>query len=446
MNRMTSSLLLLLLISFQSAFSQTFSSKGGEITDFSNILSADTFKIAVANIQPKIDTSFGLSKACFTIVHPKVSDLKIELFSPDGTEIWLSNRNGKDDGANYFNTCFRSNGFSGYIHEGDAPFNGEYIPDGRIEYINNGQNPNGEWTLIVRDLAQGNVGALNSWSLEFGPNPTPNFLQSPCSESNGKLCQCSGTSDNCELLPDLVIFGKFTENQIEEYSYNHYRYPGQLRLAATIGNIGDGPMYTFGKNEWYCGDKVVEQSQKCEDGTYARQKLYQRIYEKYGEKLRFKDVVSGTNYYDNKPGHDHFHVDDWAVFRLTKVKTNRKGRIKKKVVAQGEKVSYCLFDTGICQSSDSLCLSNSVVWSSQNLPNYGLGTFVDCKSDIQGISVGGYDTYGQLYEGQYVQLPKRLRNGNYILEIEVDPQGIYLEKDETNNTFSMPISLSKQKR
>ena len=63
---------------------------------------------------------------------------------------------------------------------------------------------------------------------------------------------------------------------------------------------------------------------------------------------------------------------------------------------------------------------------------------------MQGIAVGGYDYYGMMYEGQFLQLPKGLKNGKYILEIEVDPAQTYKESNKTNNVFSMPITLRNQ--
>ena len=62
----------------------------------------------------------------------------------------------------------------------------------------------------------------------------------------------------------------------------------------------------------------------------------------------------------------------------------------------------------------------------------------------QGIAVGGYDYYGLMYEGQYLTLPKDLKNGNYILEIEIDPHHKYYESNRNNNLFSMPIKIEKQ--
>lgn len=78
------------------------------------------------------------------------------------------------------------------------------------------------------------------------------------------------------------------------------------------------------------------------------------------------------------------------------------------------------------------------------MPNYGMGVYPSCNFDKQGISVGGYDTYGLMYEGQYLQLPRGLKNGEYWLEIEVDPDHRYLESDIANNIFSMKVNLKKQ--
>ncbi|MGR3809175.1 lysyl oxidase family protein [Jiulongibacter sp. NS-SX5] len=439
--------LLLLMLPLMS-LSQTYSSEiGGKvISDYTGILAADTVEIAVKGLPLVINESFGLSKVCFTIQHKRVSDLKVELFSPDGNEIWLTNRNGGLEGENYFQTCFRSNGFNGYVHQAKAPFRGEYIPDGRFEFLNNGQNPNGVWKLIVRDLESGVQGKLDYVNLTFEKDPMPNFEKSPCSLSEGKGCECPDGTQDCDLLPDLVILPSFTKDQIQEYPYNHYRYTGHLRLAATIANIGYGPIEVFGKNEWYCNDTPVEGDVKCPDGENPRQRIYQRVYKKNGDNLVYEDLVSGTNYYDEKPGHDHYHVDDWVEFRVVKQKNKRNGSIKRKVIAEGAKVSYCLFDTGICNNGDSLCYVNNTIYGQKNLPNYGLGNFIDCKSGLQGISVGGYDTYGMLYEGQFVKLPKGLKPGTYILEIEIDPEHKYKESDRSNNIYRQEVYLSKQRK
>jgi subtilisin-like proprotein convertase family protein len=428
---------------FNRVYGQQFVGSGGVIHDFNGIVKADTFKIEAKELLKVINTKFGVSKVCFNISHTRASDLKIELISPNGTSIWLSNRNGRDTGRDYMNTCFRSNGFSGYIHQAVAPFEGEFIPDGRFSFLNNGQNPNGTWKLIISDLREGENGNLNYFSMEFSENPMPNQDLSPCSFENPKGCRCGDTKKGCELLPDLIILRKFTEQQIKEYPKDDPYYGGQLHFAASICNIGDGPMETNGMSEWICDGKKVDSLTKCSDGKYARQKVYQRIYTKNGDKLAWKDRLAGTNYFDDKPGHNHFHVDDWVEFRLTKQIIEKK-KFKNIIIAKGRKVSYCLFDSGICSNRDNLCEEKGKIYGEKNLSNYGLGNYTECKSKKQGISVGGYDTYGMLYEGQFIQLPKGLKSGEYTLEIEIDPNHIYKEKDRTNNIFRTKVQISKQ--
>ena len=231
----------------------------------------------------------------------------------------------------------------------------------------------------------------------------------------------------------------FTENQIEEYAWNDSLYPGQLRFAATIANIGYGPMEIKGSNQWYCGKLKVDSSVKCTDGNNSRQIVLQRIYYKENNAMKYLEVPTGSMYLDEHPGHNHFHVDDWVEFRLIKI-TKDKKMIS---VAKGKKVSYCLFSSGICSNSDNVCKIYNQHFG-ENMPNYGLGNYSSCSLEKQGITVGGYDTYGIMYEGQYLNLPKGLKNGEYTLEIEIDPHHWYKESSKKNNILRMPINISKQ--
>ncbi|WP_461131093.1 proprotein convertase P-domain-containing protein [Spirosoma aerophilum] len=437
-------LLALWLLSSSSGYAQRFFAQGGAITEYSGIHRIDSFPIVVRGLSTIASDSIGITKVCLDIFHPRVSDLKVQLLSPDGTSIWLTNRNGGDVGRHYRNTCFRQNGFSGYIHEAKAPFEGEFTPDGRFSFLHNGQNPNGIWYLLIEDLKAGEAGALNYVQLEFDKLPSNSRNTEPCAFESAAGCGCPDGRRQCELLPDLIILPRFTQTQIKEYARNDPNYPGQLRFAVSIANIGDGPMETLGKREWFCNGHLVDSALKCPDGSYARQKLYQRIYRKAGDTLTWTDRTAGTNYYDSKPGHDHYHVDDWVEFRLVKLTPAKDGKTKRTLISKGRKVSFCLFDSGICQSRDSLCAYRNQVYGEKTLINYGMGNYTDCKAQKQGISVGGYDTYGMLYEGQFINLPKGLASGTYQFEVEIDPGRIYREKDRTNNLFTMLVTIAHQ--
>ncbi len=433
---------ILVVAGSQSATAQLVYASGGRILDFNGTEIADTFIVNVENINAKLDTSFGLAKVCINLSHDRISDLKIELLAPDGTRIWLTNRNGGLNGRNYPGTCFRSNGFSGYARDAVSPFIGEYIPDGRLDFINNGQPSNGIWKILVSDLREGVTGRLNSIYLHFEDNPNPDRRKSPCEFREAAGC-LTDPIDHGQLLPDLVLLTSITEKNLYYFPENHPEFPSQIRFAASIANFGYGPLETFGKNEWYCGKTRVSGPQSvCSDGSKPRQQLYQRIYRKseMADTLLYDDIPAGTNYFDDKPGHYHYHVDDWVSIELYKKKKLLGFINTKKQIARGNKVSYCLFDSGICQSTDSICMDSA--GKKPDLKNYGLGNYVTCDSGKQGISVGGYDTYGFMYEGQNLELPKNLPRGYYELQLTIDPNHYYREKNRKNNTFRFKIFVN----
>lgn len=433
--------LLFFLLSFLlSANAQTFTSKGREIYDYYGYYFRQEFDIEVSGLPLRSDSSFGLEKAILNLHHHRVSDLKITLQSPDGSSIWLTNRNGKDDGKDYLGTAFSQFGKDGMISASRAPFTGDFIPDGQLEFLNNGRNPNGTWKLLIEDLKEKQTGILDSITLIFGNIPAHKIITNNCDMEHIGLCSCPDGNSNCMLLPDLVIVPFFTKDQVKEYAWNDPIYPGQLRLAATIANIGYGPMEIKGSSEWVCSGIEVDSSKVCPDGEISRRKVKQLVYTKIGQKYKTTTTDAGTMYFEDKPGHNHYHVDDWVSFRLIKI--NKKKRI---VVAKGQKVSYCLFTTGIFYKNDKVNKIDGKQYG-EDMPNYALGNYPTCDFEKQGISVGGYDTYGMLYEGQFLDLPKNLQNGNYILEIEIDPNHWYQESNRKNNIFSMPVSISKQQQ
>jgi hypothetical protein len=429
---------LVLTIISVSANAQTFTVKGGALYDYMGYYFKQEFDIEVSGLPKVSGSNFGLEAIILNIHHNRVSDLKITLESPVGTSIWLTNRNGGDKGQNYINTRFSQFGKDGLISAAKAPFTGNYRPDGQLEFLNDSQNPNGTWKLFIEDLKKEKTGVLDSISLIFGNKPAHTTVINKCDMAHISLCKCANGKKNGELLPDLVIVPYFSKNQIHEYAWNDAVYPGQLRLAATIANIGYGPMEIRGTDEWLCGDKKVKGSQPCPDGKMSRIKVKQRVYSKQNDALTYKEYDAGTMYFENKPGHNHFHVDDWIEFRLVKNTGN-----KRKIVAKGRKVSYCLFTTGLFYNSDIFNAINGKRYG-ETMPNYALGNYPTCNVEKQGISVGGYDTYGMLYEGQYMDLPRGLKKGEYTLEIEIDPHHWYRESNKKNNIFRMQVIISKQ--
>ena len=414
---------------------QFFPAGGGFLSDYNIVNSkADTFLIKVENLLKSKSKRVGINKICLNIHHKRSSDLKISLINPSGKMIWLTNRNGGEEGFDYTNTCFVASGFSGHIDDGKSPYNGEFTPNGIWEILQSG-DPNGDWKLVLEDLREGIKGTLSSWEMFFGEIKNPNMKV--CTKKDPKHCVCQDNKKNGKLLPDLVLIPEFTQRGLQQYDRSHNQFPGQLRFGVTIANIGLGPFEMKGSKKWFCdGTMVADSNVICANGKYARQNLIQKIFYKEKGKLKFEEVETGTNYYDNQPGHMHYHVDDWISVNLIKLDQNSG---KEKTIVKGQKISYCLFDNG--KIKDNFKVNDTHI-DITKLKNVGFGFYPDCYSDYQGISVGGYDSYGPMYEGQFLVLPSDLESGQYILEVHLDPKNLFIESDKLNNKFRLNINLN----
>ncbi len=160
------------LISCLSLNAQTFNSTVNQVipddgTDIS-------FTMNVSGLPAVIDGSFGLETVCVNLDHTWDSDLEVKLIAPDGTTVLLFTGIG-GDGDNFNATCLNNDALTP-IASGTAPFTGEWQPMGDLGLINNGQNPNGIWTLHIYDTyAFADIGFIYAWNITFGTSPAMPF-------------------------------------------------------------------------------------------------------------------------------------------------------------------------------------------------------------------------------------------------------------------------------
>jgi subtilisin-like proprotein convertase family protein len=117
------------------------------------------------------------------ITHTWDSDLTIFLKSPTGRVINLINGRG-GSGDNFTNTVISSASTTS-LGTGAVPFTGTFAADGVAtnppagftqtdatfaSFIANTISPNGTWSLGARDIAGGDVGTIQNWSLSLGYN------------------------------------------------------------------------------------------------------------------------------------------------------------------------------------------------------------------------------------------------------------------------------------
>ena len=118
-----------------------------------------------------IGVDYTLDNVELDITHTWDSDLDIELESPAGTILTLSDGNG-GSGDNYTATVFMDGAPN--ITTGAAPFTGTFEPQGgTFAATFDGEEVSGDWTLRVTDNVGGDDGTLNDYCINFLPiNPS----------------------------------------------------------------------------------------------------------------------------------------------------------------------------------------------------------------------------------------------------------------------------------
>ena len=108
------------------------------------------------------------------ITHPSAGDLVLRLQSPSGTVVPLAlNLGGTTD--NYGGGCGNQANRTTFdddaairIAAGTAPFIGSFTPDSPLAAFR-GEDPNGDWKLLIADTVAGDTGELRCWSLLISP-------------------------------------------------------------------------------------------------------------------------------------------------------------------------------------------------------------------------------------------------------------------------------------
>lgn len=427
----------------QKVLAQTFTAKGGLVEDATvERFSRSLFSVEVVGLPERIICDgFGISEVCINVEHERLSDLKVTILSPDGTEVWLSNRHGHNSRV-YNNTCFSMDAPDGFIYNGKSNFYGDFIPDANLNNLNNGQNPNGTWFLVVEDLQEDYFGFLSSFQLTFDLNVVCD--PSVCELDQISDCECPDPEvEECELLPDLIVLEKNTRDHIQYFPSSDEQYPRQIRFSASMANIGVGPLEVYPIEEYFCEDISISDPGECDKGSLY-QTINQNIYKKLGDRFEITSQRANRWYFDNKRGHNHYHVDGWTDFKLLKKKWWTSNPLKWKVISESSKVSYCLMDSNICLEKEGNCEHDGELFHKGNLANFGLGNYFQCDQHLQGISVGAVDNYGMFYEGQFVDVPEALQEGTYYLYLDVDPDNFYTESNEKNNSILLKLFFERK--
>ena len=229
-----------------------------------------------------------------------------------------------------------------------------------------------------------------------GPSATPTTVSAPPDDS---------ASDD-RLLPDLRSLDAH-DMRIEVTPQGR-----RLRFAAALANDGPGPLVLKPRDRRDClrGEHAATQVLFVDsdgDGRFRRGRDERTRRQFAGCMLRHR-------------GHDHWHFDAMAAYSLRRPDAARS-------LARRPKVSFCLRDNTRIEGAAT----------SVRREHYG-----ECSATrLQGISPGWVDVYGADLDGQWLALPRGVRDEVVCLDLEADPRGLVEEADETDNATSVAVRV-----
>jgi hypothetical protein len=208
--------------------------------------------------------------------------------------------------------------------------------------------------------------------------------------------------DGTPMLPDLIPLADEAQGYMYDWSVSAVG-GGRTRLFLTTAtaNTGLGPLELYGATA-------------NPDGT---QDVMQRVFQSDGTHV---DTLAGEFVYH--PEHDHIHFEGYAEYNL-RAMTEDQG--VGDIVATGGKTSFCLIDL------DDYDL---------DLPGAPSNSRYNSCGNRQGLSVGWEDIYHSSLPDQWIDVTD-VAEGDYWLEVVVDPDNHIQELDDTNNVVRIPIEL-----
>jgi hypothetical protein len=212
------------------------------------------------------------------------------------------------------------------------------------------------------------------------------------------------TSPDPSTLPDLIALPAWSIAIALDANGRDY-----ISFAATVWNRGPAPLVVEG---------FREKNQALMQG-------WQYFYDAAGN-IVGRDHV-GQLHYDKRPGHQHWHFEQFAKYSLLDA--------SKQHVVISEKEAFCLAPT------DGIDMT--VPGAQWNPGQTGLGTACGDASALwvrEVLHTGWGDTYYQSLPGQSLDVTD-LPNGVYYVAVEANPDGVLHESNYANNVELRKVRL-----
>jgi hypothetical protein len=211
------------------------------------------------------------------------------------------------------------------------------------------------------------------------------------------------------VLPDLVPLPSWGISLTQTKATKKHRATAAVNFGATVWVGGNGPLDVQGFRSG--GSPVMPAYQYFwRDGKVIGR------------------VRAGTMGFDSLPGHNHWHFEQFAAYRLLNA--------AKTVAVRSNKVGFCIAPT----DNVDLTLPHAT-WQPSSI-GFGLGA---CGSPTalwvrEMMPLGWGDTYFQSVAGQSFDVTG-LPNGTYYVEVVANPEGILHETTTGDNVSLRQIIL-----
>ncbi len=173
----------------------------------------------------------------------------------------------------------------------------------------------------------------------------------------------------------------------------------------------------FTTTSWNAGRGPLELRPGAVDTGSGKQQVIQRIYNDDGS---FTDQAINT-WMEWHPSHNHFHLNDYAIYTLQAASAPGQS------LSTGSKTTFCIIDT------------DRVNLKLPGAPKHA--AYTGCGLDRQGMSVGWGDSYGYWLDGQSLPIGG-LPDGDYVLQIEIDPKHHLLEATTADNISTLNFRIT----
>ena len=176
----------------------------------------------------------------------------------------------------------------------------------------------------------------------------------------------------------------------------------------------------FGANVWIGGNSQLDVQGFRSNGSPVMQ-AYQYFWQ---DGQIIGRARAGTMGFDSKPGHNHWHFEQFARYQLLNT--------DKSVAVRSHKVGFCIAPT----DAINLLLPNAV-WQPPFIGLTGACGSTTALWVQEALPLGWGDTYFQSSAGQSFNITN-LPNGTYYIEVIANPQHVLFETTTSND-----ISLRK---